>query len=100
MDTVNTKFQQLVNTCRYFNIMSKQNSITNQQRVTSLKELKEEFLNNCYSPMFDSMHLLFLGLLHDATYMLKQEITQTKTKTNNETTVPVKKKIQHWFQNL
>ena len=35
------------------------------------------------------MHLLFLGLLNDATYMLKKQITQTKT--NNETRITVVK---------
>ena len=87
MDIVNTKFQQFVN--RYFDIMSKRNTITTQQRVASLEELKEEFINNCYSPSVDSMHLLFLGLLNDATYMLKKQITQTKT--NNETRITVVK---------
>ena len=39
-------------------------------------------MNNFYSSLGDSMHIIFLGLLNDATYMLKKNITQTKIKTN------------------
>ena len=87
MDIVDTKFQQFVKS--YFDIMSKKNTITTQQRITSLEQLKEEFFNNCYSPSVDIMHLLFLGLLNDATYMLKKQTTQNQNQTKmNEIRVP------------
>ena len=87
MDIVDTKFQQFVKS--YFDIMSKKNTITTQQRITSLEQLKEEFFNNCYSPSVDITHLLFLGLLNDATYMLKKQTTQNQNQTKmNEIRVP------------
>ena len=63
---------------RYFDTMSKASTETIEQRVVALERVKEEFLNVCYSPLFDGKHILFLGLLNDATYMLKKQTTRTK----------------------
>ena len=87
MDTISSRFDDFVK--RYFDIMSKGSTQTIEQRVGSLARMKEEFLTVCYSPSLDDMHVLFLGLLNDATYMLKKQITQTKT--NNETRITVVK---------
>ena len=81
MDTISSRFDNSVK--RYFDIMSKRSTQTTEQRVTSLERVKEEFLKNCYSPSFNEMHVLFLGLLHDATYMLKKQTNKTRV------TVPV-----------
>ena len=89
MDTISSRFDNVVK--RYFDIMSKESTQTTEQRVTSLERVKEEFLKNCYSPSFNEMHVLFLGLLNDAKYMLKKQITQTKTQMN-ETRVLVNEK--------
>ena len=77
MDVFNTRYKNIVN--EYFEIMSKENRITNKQRVTSVEQLKQEFLNNCYSPTYNNMHVLFLGLLNDAIYMLNKQTSQNKT---------------------
>ena len=88
MDTVSSKFDDFVK--RYFDIMSKTSTQTIEQRVTSLEQVKQEFFNGCYSPSYDYMHVLFLGLLNDATYMLKKRITQTnKTRALVPVTTPV-----------
>ena len=65
MDTISSRFDNVVK--RYFDIMSKGSPQTTEQRVTSLEQVKAEFLNNCYSPSLNEMHVLFLGLLNDAT---------------------------------
>ena len=50
-------------------------------------------MNNCYPPLADSMHIRFLGLLNNAKYMLKKQITQNQNKTKmNEIRVPDNKK--------
>ena len=59
--------------------MNKETRITKKQRVTSVEQLKQEFLNNCYSPTYNNMHVLFLGLLNDAIYMLNKQTSQNKT---------------------
>ena len=87
MDTIRSIFENFVK--RYFDIMSKKSTQTTEKRVTSLEQLKEEFLNVCYSPSVDIMHVLFLGLLNDAKYMLKKQITQNKNQTKmNKIRIP------------
>ena len=83
MDTFSKKFDNIVN--KYFEIMNKENTITTEERTIFLEQLKEEFLK-FYSPSADVKHIFLLGLLNDAIYMLKQQITETQT---NETTVDV-----------
>ena len=98
MDSIRSIFETFVK--RYFDIMSKKSSQTTENRVTSLEKLKEEFLTVCYSPSVDMMHVLFLGLLNDAKYMLKEQITQNQNKTKkNEIRVPdnENKELKHYL---
>ena len=87
MEVVDVKYDNIVN--RYFEIMSKDNPVTTEERVNDIEVLREEFFN-LYKPEYNNLQLLLLGLLNDVMYMLNKEIKQTVV--SLKTTEPVELK--------
>ena len=64
---------------RYFQIMSKKSNQTDESRLNSIRKLKTDFLK-FYSPSYDQMHVLALGLLNDVIAIFEKNISQGKKK--------------------
>ena len=62
---------------QYFQIMSKKSKQTNESRLKSLIKLKTDLLKY-YSPCYDQMHVLFLGLLNDVIIIFEKDVYQGK----------------------
>ena len=62
---------------QYFQIMSKKSKQTNESRLKSLRKLKSDLLK-FYSPSYDPMHVLVLGLLNDVIIIFEKDIYQGK----------------------
>ena len=60
---------------QYIQIMSKDSKQTTENRLISLKKLKTDFLK-IYSPSYDDMHILVLGLLNDVIDIFEKEIAK------------------------
>ena len=64
---------------RYFQIMSKKSNQTDESRLNSIRKLKTDLLK-FYSPSYDEMHILALGLLNDVIAIFEKNISQGKKK--------------------
>ena len=62
---------------QYFQIMSKKSKQTNESRLKSLRKLKTDLLK-FYSPSYDPMHVLVLGLLNDVIVIFEKDVYRGK----------------------
>ena len=66
---------------QYFQIMSKKSKQTNESRLKSLRKLKTDLLK-FYSPSYDPMHVLVLGLLNDVIVIFEKDVYRGKKQSN------------------